>query len=103
VRDQLGFDVERAISEWERNLEELGIGPVSLTYEEGRRTIRFMHSWRDLTDKLPAARRRRRCRPCRRQSRWSAAGCVVDVARATFQDQPQRPLQLISETEDRQE
>ena len=38
-----------------------------------------------------------------RQSRWSAAGCVVDVARATFQDQPQRPLQLISETEDRQE
>jgi hypothetical protein len=30
-------------------------------------------------------------------------GCVVDVARATFQDQPQRPLQLISETEDRQE
>jgi len=36
VRDQLGFDVERAISEWERNLEELGIGPVSLTYEEER-------------------------------------------------------------------
>jgi hypothetical protein len=71
--------------------------------ESIRRTIRFMHSWRDLTDKLPAARRRRRCRPCRRQSRWSAAGCVVDVARATFQDQPQRPLQLISETEDRQE
>ena len=34
--DQLGFDVERAISEWERNLEEPGIGPVSLTYEEER-------------------------------------------------------------------